>query len=104
MGRDREQRRGGDLPTACPAGAARENVGVSRLVPRTALARWPRLGKPDADFLEGNTAYPGGPALARLDRHGERQRAGRDDLARAERWIVRIVREQFDQVTQRLQG
>ena len=38
LGRGREQRRGLDLQASCAGGAAREDVGLPRLVPRAALA------------------------------------------------------------------
>src|ERR1700678_2523181 len=38
MGRGRKQRRGLDMQASCAAGAAREDVGISHLVPGPALA------------------------------------------------------------------
>lgn len=51
---------------------------------------------------EWNAGDGGMPCFAGMDREGLGQRAGRDDLARGQRRIVRVVGEHIDEVTQRV--
>src|SRR6516162_7566732 len=70
---------------------------------RTASRTSSRSAKSNGDFFEGNARSFGGPAFAWLHRHSESQRARRNDLARAQRWVMWIICQQFDQVAQRPQ-
>src|SRR5450631_2843899 len=58
------------------------------------------LAESKADVIERNAGHSCSPAFTCLDRHGERQRSGRNDFTRAELRIVLVVREQFHQMAQ----
>ena len=66
---------------------------------RQNLARAPLL-KVKRDFFEWNTRDFCGPYFACADGHCERQRSRRNNFASTQRRVIRIVRQQFDQMPQ----
>ena len=58
----------------------------------------PLLFKAKSDFFEWNADDFRTPSFAAADRHCERQRSRRNNFAGMQRWVMRIVRQQFDQM------